>query len=1106
MKLKSSIRTTSTIFFSFLTIIFSLFLLFQSSLNSLDHNFFIYGESIIKSNNDTFINFTDNNSNSNQSNIEEINDFTLLIYMIGSDLEDKTYEATKDINEMLKSNLFDSKVNVVLETGGSTGTPDDNRTIDFSTVQRHQLENNKIINSTTIGKVNMGNSDTLANFLIWGTSTFPAKKYGLILWDHGTSVQGFGNDVNFNKDSLHLYEILTSLYKLLDPSINFKDFEFIGFDSCLMGTIEVASFLNSNYPFSKYIIASEEIEPNWGWNYTNIINSIGLNSEITGDLLGKKIIESYINDSNKISSEKQFHANRDITLSVINSTKIPELNQRLSDLVNATIYKLDNQESLLKLLRSIDITESFGETVTSSYGMIDLYDFLSNLADAFPSMKNKIDKIKDEIDSAVLYNYAGEAHPNANGLSIFLPLSLSDLGIIDRVFNQGSSVTNNINWLYFINMLGSIIKTDKFSSVVQSERYGSTIKVQVSDPDFKEIFISFVINSSKGKPILYIQNLDPKIINETGFFTYEKNSMLVLCNEHLCSPISMTMNNMKDVKKIFIPVEIQSQSGNRETSLVYEYRNNDFFFLGGIDEYQIKGGQSIPKEKVILEQGDIIIPRGLNYFDQPFFNKDPTTIKERIKNIFNSFVIDKSLTVTDPTKIKPQFVNFNQSTISIAVCDFSDLCEQTRTYYIDITNDNTNDTFKPLNQNKILLVDNTIINNSNNLIYANHRHGFQIEYPSNWFSVTLDATTNKQSQIYLNDPNILILFPHDEVLNSNGSSFSLMNSISITMQERGHINPKLYYDYFNNSETQADLESEFKYNLSNANKTSINGYPAFEFILATEKYIPLFNEKDVKRLEYWITLSMDEKEYTINFASEESKFHKYLPIVKKIVSSFKPIDKYEMQNTSNKVYDEKKDIEKIREIMARKVLNNNTIWKEYKDPNYNFTILYPYIDILNKPISQQLDNNNYLISFRPPSINFLDHPHKDPNLLISINTNSEISNKLENFTKITNLKTLKDFEDSIPSLNFKKQAFNYEYINSTIGNNLDGSLTLVYEHKYFLPLIYQWVYEKEAYTFINGKLVSISLVVPYDSYILYEPMFDNVVNSFKFLDENEFNN
>ena len=244
--------------------------------NHLIQNF-VYGEDY-----NTF------NENINPINLDvtEIDDFTLLIYMIGSDLEDKSYEATKDINEMLKTNLFNPKVNVVLETGGSTGKPDknNNRTIDFSKVQRHQIVDGNIKTISDLGKVNMGENKTLSDFLNWGVTKYPAKKYGLILWDHGGSYGGFGNDINFANDALTMNELDYGLRlpKLSYPSIDNVtssveiDFEFIGFDSCLMASLEVArSVYNNNTttdnPSSisndlhkikfKFLIASEEIEP-----------------------------------------------------------------------------------------------------------------------------------------------------------------------------------------------------------------------------------------------------------------------------------------------------------------------------------------------------------------------------------------------------------------------------------------------------------------------------------------------------------------------------------------------------------------------------------------------------------------------------------------------------------------------------------------------------------------------------------------------------------------------------------------------------------------------------------------------------------------------------
>ena len=268
-------------------------------------------------------------------------DYTILIYMIGSDLEDTSYEATKDIKEMLSANISPN-INIVLQTGGSTGNIDKTRLIDFSINQRHHISNHNIktFKNLDLGNLNMGESKTLSDFMKWGISQFPAKKYGIILWDHGKSLSGFGMDVNFDNDFLSLDELYNSFsspdfYMSDGQKLEKLQFEFIGFDSCLMASIDVVDKL---YSFAKYMIASQEIEPNWGWDYTSIIESLNSGNQ-TGASLGKIIMDSYVNMSKSIANVEKYGADRDITLSVIVLDKIQKLKQSLITLFNAFIYQ-----------------------------------------------------------------------------------------------------------------------------------------------------------------------------------------------------------------------------------------------------------------------------------------------------------------------------------------------------------------------------------------------------------------------------------------------------------------------------------------------------------------------------------------------------------------------------------------------------------------------------------------------------------------------------------------------------------------------------------------------------------------------------------------------
>lgn len=143
--------------------------------------------------------------------------YTVLIYMNGSDLEsswDEDYEvysgaATTDLTEML-SGLSGDEVKVVVETGGTLAW--DNPHIDGSQNQRWKLENGELVHLADLGPKNMGDPQTLTDFIVWGMKNHPSNNYALIFWNHGGgSVLGFGVDELFDGDSLTLDEIAMGL-------------------------------------------------------------------------------------------------------------------------------------------------------------------------------------------------------------------------------------------------------------------------------------------------------------------------------------------------------------------------------------------------------------------------------------------------------------------------------------------------------------------------------------------------------------------------------------------------------------------------------------------------------------------------------------------------------------------------------------------------------------------------------------------------------------------------------------------------------------------------------------------------------------------------------
>jgi hypothetical protein len=1016
--------------------------------------------------------------------------------MIGSDLEDKSYEATKDVNEMLKTNLFNPKVNVVLETGGSTGKPDknNNRTIDFSKVQRHQIVDDNIKTISDLGKVNMGENKTLSDFLNWGVTKFPAKKYGMILWDHGGSLDGYGKDVNFN-DKLHLSELDYALKNVINKDIS-KSVEFIGFDACLMASLEVASKLSDTYPLAKYLIASEEIEPNWGWNYTVILDTLFNQSYVSGELIGKNIIDSYVFDSQRISKNEQFGADREITLSIIDLYKVSYLKENLDQLVRTIIDEtIQDKSSMLKLLRSIDATEHYGQNGINSMGVLDIYDFITNIEYFFPVLKEKIGMVKNALELAIKSNYAGESSRNANGLSIYLPLSWNEFEIKKYyVDNKLILPTYGLDWLGLVLYISMILdpKIDQFLPIIKSERSEEGINVNVQGSDISNIYLHKILNSSNGELIQYIQNLDHSDIDENGFFTFG-GKILGLCNEKLCLPVSTKIDTSRDEKIIWILADIVSPSGKiQEVSLPYTLENGDFIFLGGVEKTRVKG-DPLPKEKISLKEGDKIYPTGMSYNPQKetFYITNAQTIFERINNLYQSSKVeDKYLDVTNPLEIKPNYIDVNSSTTKIVFCDYTNNCDTTRTYDDDSTSITL---YHNGTKSFVLEPKTTTSNNISNsfLLYINDEYDFQLNLPSDWISFTSDISKKYESIVTdLNDsvdPQAASFIPVSEYLNYSGN---LMPGLLLMVQDSKYFDdPKRLFNFLDNVRKKENLKNALDYEIISSNKTSINGYPAFEYILKSSKRSDTEMGIQEKRSTYTTSIIANQKEYTLSFEIYDSKFPKYLPIVKKIVSSFqaKDFDVSSIDLSKYRLVDEKQILTDLE--LSRKN-NNEYQLKNYVDPKYNFTITYPSKDLDNIQI---VDNDlGYLVAIPLPE-NKLENFNLLPIVMISI---FELPSDYSGDLSLLNEESFSS--PGSPSF-LSKVMPNFNLLENISKIRIGEDLYSVYEMSYFMSPMGQ-VNEKAVQTIIDDKYVRLSIAVSPDDYEEYEKIFDDVAKTFKFIE------
>ena len=250
------------------------------------------------------------------------------------------------------------------------------------------------------GNSAMTNPATLTSFIQWAAKQYPADRNELIFWDHGGgSVSGYGYDEkNPGSGSMSLAGINTAL-----KNAGMK-FDFIGFDTCLLATVENGLMLNN---YADYMVASEETEPGIGWYYTDWLSKFAANTSMPTLDIGKNIVDDFVTTCAKRCPGQS------ATLSVVD----------LAELSNTAPASLKNfSESISTMITEKDYstvstarngTREFAQS--NAIDQIDLVHFAKNLGNA----EGKA--LADALQSAVKYNRTSSNMTNAYGISIYFP-------------------------------------------------------------------------------------------------------------------------------------------------------------------------------------------------------------------------------------------------------------------------------------------------------------------------------------------------------------------------------------------------------------------------------------------------------------------------------------------------------------------------------------------------------------------------------------------------------------------------------------------------------------------------------------------------------------
>ena len=314
-------------------------------------------------------------------------DMTIMVYMIGSNLEREYGYATRDITKLVNAK-FDDNVNVAVQAGGVSQWQ--NTMFEGGATYRFSIRDEKLYDMTNMGSVNMASEKTLSDFIKYAESNYPADNYTLILWNHGGNIPiNYGIDEMFPRENITYAELKDGL---AEAGVHFDT---IVFNACLMSTLEVAL---SVMDYADYMVAAETVITD-GLDFTNWLASIKKDPNANPEIHHKILMEDYMAMLERNGWEG--------TISMLDLDKIDEVYDEYVK------YAKEVSEEL----RDKGYEKYFG--VRNSGGYYTNTDSVDIITMATYYKTDASEDLIDAVEEAVLYSYSDYEY--ANGLATYSP-------------------------------------------------------------------------------------------------------------------------------------------------------------------------------------------------------------------------------------------------------------------------------------------------------------------------------------------------------------------------------------------------------------------------------------------------------------------------------------------------------------------------------------------------------------------------------------------------------------------------------------------------------------------------------------------------------------
>lgn len=258
------------------------------------------------------------------------------------------------------------------------------------------------------GDFDMSDPAVLEQFLTIGLTQHPAQHTAVVLWDHGAGWHGFAQDESLNpRNTMQADEVALAMGNALNATGNDK-FDVVEYDACLMASLEVASAIN---PVANYLIASEEVVPNHGLDYSVLGTSLS-DDPVT---YATGIIDGFY------AQAQAQHDDSTSTMSLIDLNAMPAMIDAVNGFAAALSANMTND--VAAFARSGALSSAFGYDADPDQDFMqrDLGQLLDGFTSSDPSVTAAQSNLDAALRSVVLVHTEGASFTGVGGMSVYLP-------------------------------------------------------------------------------------------------------------------------------------------------------------------------------------------------------------------------------------------------------------------------------------------------------------------------------------------------------------------------------------------------------------------------------------------------------------------------------------------------------------------------------------------------------------------------------------------------------------------------------------------------------------------------------------------------------------